>query len=84
MTPEQIARFGLPTVPPKPTDRRSFTGETVQAEALPPDELARIVRAGIENRIDHEQLAATLADERAVQSMSRAEIARLIQQLSDD
>ena len=28
VTPEQIAAYGLPTAPPKPTDRRAFAGET--------------------------------------------------------
>ena len=36
VTPDQIDAYSLPTAPAKPTDRRSFTGETVQAEALPP------------------------------------------------
>ena len=44
VTPAQIARLQLPTAPPKVTDRRAFDGAgTVQAEAIPPDELARIV-----------------------------------------
>ena len=56
----------------------------MQAEALPPDQLAAIVRAGIETRIDREQLDATLDEERAIQSMSHDEIARLFLQMSDD
>lgn len=46
--PEQIAEFGLPTAPPN--DKRRFEGMTVQAEALPPDALAKIVREAIESR----------------------------------
>lgn len=47
VTPDHIARHGLPTAPPKTTDRRNFTGETVQAEALPPDVLATILQDAI-------------------------------------
>ena len=53
VTPEQIAVLGLPTAPPKATDKRSFDGEdTVQAEAIPPDVLAEIVQQAITDRID--------------------------------
>ncbi|MFJ5120897.1 hypothetical protein [Kitasatospora sp. NPDC088548] len=55
VTPEQIATHHLPTAPPKATDRRSFTGTaTTQAEALPPDVLAGIVRTAIEAHRDPE------------------------------
>lgn len=52
VTTDQVEELGLPTAPPKPTDKRSFSGDTVQAEAIPPDELARIVRAAIDDRFD--------------------------------
>lgn len=52
VTREQVDEFGLPTSPPKRSDRRSFSGDTVQAEAIPPDELARIVREAIDERLD--------------------------------
>ena len=55
VTPEQIATYHLPTAPPKATDRRSFAGTaTTQAEALPPDILAAIVREAIESHRDPE------------------------------
>jgi hypothetical protein len=58
VTPAQIDAHGLPTAPPKADDRR---GErmafTVQAEALPPDVLATIVREGIERHLDLDVLA---------------------------
>jgi hypothetical protein len=47
---EQIGAWSLPTAPPKATDRRAFAGETLQAEAIPPDQLAAIVREAIEAR----------------------------------
>jgi len=52
VTPEQIEQYELPTAPRKEGDKRAFTGETCQAEALAPDDLARIVRDAIEARVD--------------------------------
>lgn len=63
VTPAQAEVLRLPTAPAKPTDRRAFTGETVQAEAIPPDVLALIVRDAIELRQDAAQRAAVLAAE---------------------
>jgi hypothetical protein len=67
VTPRQIDRHNLPTAPPKPTDRRAFSGETCQAEALAPDVLAGILRDAIEARIDHHALDRVLHREREVQ-----------------
>ncbi len=53
VTPKQISDLDLPTSPPKPTDRRSFDGETVQAEAIPPDVLVQIVTDAIADRFDN-------------------------------
>lgn len=63
VTPEQIERLHLPTAPPKPSDHRAFAGETCQVEAIPPDELARILREAIEARLDRETFAAILEAE---------------------
>ena len=53
--PEQIRELGLPGAPPKPGDRRSFSGvETVQAEAIPPNVLVQIVQDAIVCRQDAE------------------------------
>lgn len=52
ITPAQVVTYNLPTAPPKVTDRRSFSGTaTTQAEALPPDILAAIVREAIETAL---------------------------------
>ena len=52
VTPDQIHEHNLPTSPPKATDRRAFDGDTVQAEALPPDVLASVVRDAIDGSLD--------------------------------
>lgn len=52
VTRDQADLWGLPTAPPKPTDRRAFTGETVQAEAIAPDMLADLLRDAIQARQD--------------------------------
>ena len=52
--------------PPKATDNRAFSGETCQAEALPPDVLASILRTAIEKRVDQRVLARVLRQERRI------------------
>jgi hypothetical protein len=52
VTPAQMVDFSLPTAPPKRTDRRSFAGETVQAEAFPPDVIVQITTDAITDRLD--------------------------------
>jgi hypothetical protein len=66
VTPEQIAAYGLPTAPPKPTDRRAFVGETCQVEAFAPDVLASILRDAIEDRIDRSAFNRLLRRERKI------------------
>jgi hypothetical protein len=66
-SPAQIVSLGLQTAPAKPTDKRSFEGETVQCEAIPPDVLASIVRAAIESRLDRDAYGAVLSKETVTQ-----------------
>lgn len=57
--PEQIKNWSLPSRPTKVTDSRTKKwtgGESVELDAIPPDELRRIVRAAIEQHIDQRQL----------------------------
>jgi len=50
---EQASCYGLPSAPPKETDRRAFDDvETWQAEALDPAVLAEITKAAIDQRLD--------------------------------
>lgn len=68
VTPEQILEHDMTTAPQKSTDKRGEEmAETVQAEAFSPDQLAEVVRAGIESHLDlaiHEAVMAQEADER--------------------
>jgi len=64
VTPAQIKRYRLPTAPPKPTDNRAFSGQTCQAEALPPDVLANILRTAITDRLDERAYKRVLQAER--------------------
>ena len=66
MTPEQIGEYRLPTAPPKATDNRAFSGQTCQAEALPPDALANILRSAIEERVDHRVRDRVLRQEQRI------------------
>lgn len=54
LTEEQVEEYALPTAPPKSSDRRTrnWIGETCQAEAMAPDDLAEILDASILNYID--------------------------------
>jgi hypothetical protein len=78
VTPKQVAELGLPTAPPKATDRRSFEGETTQAEAIPPDVLAQIVRDAITDRLDPAAYAAALARESEIADRLVATLDRLL------
>ena len=64
VTPDQIDEHNLPTSPPKVTDRRAFEGDTVQAEALPPDVLAGVVGDAILSRLNRAALSEVLDRER--------------------
>jgi hypothetical protein len=69
VTAEQQQAYSLPTSPPKARDRREFAHTfTVQAEALPPDELARIVREAIEAQLDLEALAEAQQEQAAIRA----------------
>jgi hypothetical protein len=65
LTAEQVDEHDLPTAPAKASDTRSVNwyGDTCQAEALPPDLLARIVRDAITAELDLDVLDAVLDQE---------------------
>ena len=80
VTPAQITEFSLSTAPPKPTDQRSFTGETVQCEAISPDVLADIVRAAIENRSDAAAYATVRHEEEEARKTLGASLRPLLRE----
>ena len=74
VTGAQAEALALPTAPAKATDRRAFAGETVQAEAIPPDVLTRLVADAIDERQDARTFAETLAAEDADREMLLAHL----------
>jgi len=62
VTPVHISRLNLAAAPTKTTDNRSFDGQgTVQAEAIPPDQLAQILKDALASNFDfdaHERAKA--------------------------
>ncbi len=77
ITWEQVEEYGLPTAPVSKTKSggenphgHDWVGETAQAEALPPDLLARIVKESIEGELDmdryREEVDAEEADEEEI------------------
>ncbi|MEU5437245.1 hypothetical protein AB0G73_28235 [Streptomyces sp. NPDC020719] len=64
VTEQQITDLNLPTAPVKQSDHRSFPGtSTTQAEALPPDTLARILNHAITRRRDTDRYRQVLQQE---------------------
>jgi len=68
LTHEQVSNLGLPPMPAKTSDPRydrfaaSYGGNAVELDALPPDELERIVRDAITSLIDPTAWNAQLQD----------------------
>jgi hypothetical protein len=77
VTPAQITDLDLPTAPAKPTDRRSFEGETVQVEAIPPDGLAAIISQAIKRRIDMVAYGRVLDAEQEIRTLLSPRLAAL-------
>ena len=67
LTLPQVARFNLPTSPPKSSDARTagWLGvATCQLEALPPNVLAGVVDSAIYQWVDEDVLGEVVEDER--------------------
>jgi len=85
LTSDQVTRLGLPPMPAKKSDPRyerfaaSYGDQVVELDALPPDELDRIVSTAIEELIDREAWNAEI--EKA--SQEREEAQRRIEELLD-
>ena len=61
VTPEQVERWSLPTRPTKRTDTRAkyFKGDSVEVDAIPPNQLRDLVAEAIEQHVDEDQLEVT-------------------------
>jgi hypothetical protein len=66
VTPEQIESLDLETQPRKGDDRAFPREVTCQVEAIPPDELAQIVREAVESRMNMRVYRAVLKPEKAL------------------
>jgi hypothetical protein len=83
VNPGQARKWVLPTAPAKATDRRRFEGvggdpvATVQAEAIPPDKLAKLLSAALRARIPDEAVAQAKRDEDLARRRLDAGLARL-------
>jgi hypothetical protein len=82
VTPDQIARWSLPTRPTKRTDSRSvrFGGESVEVDAIPPDELRALVRDAIEQHVDPVAFEKT----KQVEAEEREGLRRLLAMVEDE
>lgn len=81
VTPEQIDRYALPSAPQKATDQRGdYMHQTVQAEALSPEQLADELRTAIEARVD----LAVLNRVRESSLAEREQILDALDRLHDD
>lgn len=75
VTEAQIVELALPTRPTKRSDTRaaSFTGESVEVDAIPPSYLRGLLSAAIEQHIDPEKLRIT----RSVEASERDVLRRI-------
>jgi hypothetical protein len=83
LTRDQVTRLGLPPMPAKTSDPRyrrfaaSYGNEAVELDALPPDELERIIITAIEDLIDPDAWNAEMEKTK----QEREEVRRRIQEL---
>jgi hypothetical protein len=79
VTKEQIEEWELPTRPTKKTDTRSkgFQGESVEVDAISPDELRELVRECIEQHVDERALEITRIAEESERKILTEMIARI-------
>lgn len=82
VTPEQIDQYGLLTRPTKKTDSRAkgFRGESVEVDAIEPDELRALCRSCIDRHIDAEALQRL----QKVEEMERNTLASIARILNED
>ncbi len=79
---EQVKKWGLQTRPTKKTDSRSktFKGESVEVDAIPPSQLRELVSACIEQHVDQD----TLDRMRLLEKAERRTLRNMVRQLGGD
>ncbi len=87
LTSDQVSTLGLPPMPAKKSDPRyerfaaSYGDEVVELDALPPDELDRIITAAIEHLIDQPAWNAEIEKARQEREEAQRRIDELLDQL---
>lgn len=81
LTESQVEEYDLPTAPPKKTDSRTanWIGETCQAEAMAPDELAALLDRAITGEMDMDKYREVLAQEERDRKELSDEVDRILQ-----
>ncbi|GAJ04226.1 unnamed protein product, partial [marine sediment metagenome] len=87
LTSDQVSRLGLPPMPAKKSDPRyekfaqSFGDQVVELDALPPDDLERIVSAAIEELIDRDAWNTEIEKAKQEREEAQHRIEELLDQL---
>ncbi len=87
LTHEQVSNLGLPPMPAKTSDPRydrfaaSYGDNAVELDALPPDELERIVKGAITSLIDQEAWNAEIEKGKEERETIRRQIDELLENL---
>ena len=87
LTSDQVSTLGLPPMPAKKSDPRynrfaqSFGDQVVELDALPPDELERIVSTAIQELIDQDAWNAEIEKAKQEQEEARRRIEEMLDQL---
>jgi hypothetical protein len=89
LTPEQIEEFDLPSRPSKTFEQgnmhaKNFEGESTELDALPPEELKRLVTEVIERHISPEQLEVLRETEASEREVLKAWVERIEDEDDDD
>lgn len=87
LTSDQVSTLGLPPMPAKKSDPRyerfaaSFGDQVVELDAIPPDELERIVSTAIEELIDRDTWNAEIEQAKQEREEAQRRIEELLDQL---
>ncbi len=87
LTSDQVSTLGLPPMPAKKSDPRynrfaqSFGDQVVELDALPPDELERIVSTAIEELIDRDPWNAEIEKAKQEKEEAQRRIKEMLDQL---